>query len=96
MKEVVKYITNIVVIILLVALVTQQYMYTRPNPDDGTYTFCVMWEGGITRENIIWKAYDFNSQKVNWDWNIEGYEDLVRTDYETVEEIERHICVQRA
>lgn len=88
-------ILNVIIIAVLVGLFIQRAVTDKPSDDPGTYDFCVEWDGGITRENIIWKAYNFRTQTINWDWKIEGYDELVRFNPDNEEEeYGTHYCVR--
>lgn len=88
-------IINVIIIAMLAALFIQRAVETERHDDSGNYDFCVEWDKGITRENIIWKAYNFREQKINWDWRIEGYDELVRFNPDNPDDIiETHYCVR--
>lgn len=95
MKEETKsWIFNIIVVVLLVVLVLQTFLQ-KPVvvSDGGSYNYCVFWANGITRENIIWRAYNFKEQRINFDWHIDENDNLIMFNPVTMEEIDAVPCM---
>lgn len=95
-KEKIESIVHWLAIVVIIGLLG--YMTIRnytPLNDPGEYDFCVEWEGDYTRENLIWKAYNYKDQEINFDWYMTG-DLLVRHNNSNPEEVfGEHFCIRK-
>jgi hypothetical protein len=61
MKEKIKEKISIVMDIILVVLVIVMFVKYNTTKDKGQYNFCVEWNEGIYREDLLWKCWDIET-----------------------------------
>jgi hypothetical protein len=61
------------------------------------YDYCLEWEQGIARDELVWRCYNFREQKILCDWDVTTDQKLVMYSANVSDEvIGEYQCVKYA